>query len=753
MYCFVSDVGNYPPQVAAQTFEEKLSQLGIVKAEQVDLSDAEEITIAEPNCAYINITNIASMPTTKVDDMHAFLEVYDCNGNYFKKCVVLNAQGNSSMAFPKKNLSVDFCGNEWDEDNTPSLSIGDWVAQDSYHLKAYYTDFFRGTATVGYKLYDQISKDRGRIWTRAPEGSIKAKDLNLNARCYPDGFPCVVYLNGDFYGLFSWQLKKTRDNMNMNKSTETHIHLDGDLRDSYLWRGVIDWTQFEVRNPKTLYTMDGNKYDGDNPQELIDETSAFYDLATDDEKVKKNKQLSAKVKQHIITLSGYYAHLKELETEGESQSVIKNTFENYFDVPGLIDYVCFHYAINNFDGFAKNWQWFTYDGVKWFVAPYDLDCILGNYWTGNFTLPAEFNTPSTTYSSLTANGPIYWIKNYYWDDIKERYKALRDNGVLSPENIKSIMENWYYRFTETNYCQEWTKWPDSKCISNTVCNENWTSTDNWEGYSLLDYFDSSRTYNIGDKCVLGERIWIATGETTGVQPYSQLGYTDNIIRVLNWIDKRLGFEDEFLCYTIPSESLTSYTLQITNAEWATICVPFAFDIPDGLSVYTVTGAKGDNSALEKEEILTKTEANKPYLIKGIPGFYHLTGYAEEADKDDVETYLHNRLLQGTYLVTLAPEGSYVLQNQAGKLGFYLVQTDELTVPKNRAWLMLPANKARQRALFFNDEKVTAIEPIENHGKEVIERYYDLNGSPLIKVRRGVNIVRNINGGVTKFVLK
>lgn len=312
----------------AQTFEEKLVQLGIVKAEQTDWSEEAEVTLPEPNCAYVNITNISSMPTTKEDDMHAYMEVYDCNGNYFKKCVILNAQGNSSLAHAKKNISVDFCGDEWDEDNVPSFSIGDWVKQDSYHLKAYFTDYFRGTATVGYKLYDEICKDRGRLWTRAPEGSIKAKDLNEKARCYPDGFPCVIYLNGNFYGLYSWQLKKNKDNMNMKKGTETHIHLDGNLRDSYLWRGTIEWTAFEIRNPKTLYTMDGAKYDGDNPLELIDETSEYYDLDTDDEKVKANKQLSAKVKQYIITLSGYYNQLKELEDNGASQETIKNKFED-----------------------------------------------------------------------------------------------------------------------------------------------------------------------------------------------------------------------------------------------------------------------------------------------------------------------------------------------------------------------------------------------------------------------------------------
>lgn len=740
--------------MSAQTFDEKLAQLGIVKEEQTNWSEATEVSIPEPNCAYVNITNISSMPTTKEDDLHALMEVYDCNGNYFKKCVILNAQGNSSMLFVKKNISVAFCGSEWDEEKTPSLNIGDWVSQDSYHLKAYYTDYFRGTATVGYKLYDQINKERGRFWSRAPEGSIKAKDLNEKARCYPDGFPCAIYLNGNFYGLYSWQLKKNKDNMNMKKSAEAHIHLDGTLNDNNLWRGDVRWTAFEVRNPKTLYTMTGEKYDGDHPQELIDETSSYYDLETDDEKVKANKQMTAKVKQYILTLSNYFGQLKALEDNGANQNTIKNQLEEYFDVPGLIDYICFHYAINNFDGFAKNWQWFTYDGIKWFVAPYDLDCTFGNFWTGDFTLPAEFNQASSayTYKDLELTGPIYWIRMYYWAEIKERYKELRDNGILSPENIKSVMENWYYRFGHSNYSQEWTKWPNSKCISETICNENWTTIDDWSEYSYLSEYSATKTYYEGDKCRLSERVWVATGETTGVSPYRQLGYSDNLDRVKGWIDHRIELEDDYLGYNASSEQLTSYTLQISNAGWATVCVPFGFVVPSGMKVYTVTGTQGENVTLEKEQVMVTTEANKPYLINGSPGFYQLSGYTEEADELDESTYLVNRLLRGTYTTTTAPLGSYVLQNQNGRIGFYQVNTDNITVVANRAWLILPESKANARSLYF-DGGTTSIQSVSGEKRLPYKSIYTAKGEQLSKLQRGVNIVRSENGVVNKVVVK
>ena len=129
------------------------------------MSDLNDIVIPEPNLAIINITGTDKMPTPKNSDTHAWFELYDGNGNYFKKSVILNAQGNTSMSFAKKNFAVDFY--EDDYMGTVNVTIGNWVKQDSYHFKAYYIDYFRGVSAIGYKLYDQISADRGQIWSRA----------------------------------------------------------------------------------------------------------------------------------------------------------------------------------------------------------------------------------------------------------------------------------------------------------------------------------------------------------------------------------------------------------------------------------------------------------------------------------------------------------------------------------------------------------------------------------------------------------
>ena len=204
---------------------------------KTDWSESSFIQIPEPRFAIINITNIDSMPTSKTQNKKAFLEFWDMQGNYFKKYAILNAQGNSSLGLDKKNVAIDLCDDVWIGDNTPKVRIGNWVPQDSFHMKAYYTDFFRGVGAVSYKLYDQIVRTRGNMYDRPWKKAlldmskigmttksfgnpyIGSYDLltDTGARCFPDGFPVAVYLNGTFYGIFSFQLKKHRDNYHMNK--------------------------------------------------------------------------------------------------------------------------------------------------------------------------------------------------------------------------------------------------------------------------------------------------------------------------------------------------------------------------------------------------------------------------------------------------------------------------------------------------------------------------------------------------------
>lgn len=529
-------------QYETTNFEIVIARLGLQDA-ATDYSDSPKITIAKPTCAYINIEGTDKMPQAKTANMNVTMDIYTDEGVHFRKRAIISAQGNSSMAFPKKNFKADFCEDEWVGDKTTSITIGDWVKQDGFHFKAYYTDYLRGVAVVGYQLYDQIALNTGRLWSRAVENIPTPKE---NARCYPDGFPCVVYLNGNFYGIFAWQLKKHRDNMNQTKSVAEHIHLDGKIgNDTFWWEAPIDWTAFEVRNPKSLYTMDGKQYDGDHPSELIDETSECFASDADDETVIAAKGRSAQTKHYIEALHQTYNQIEELSSQQGSATDVCALIEEHFDLPSLIDYVCFHLAMNNYDGFRKNWQWFTYDGKKWFVAPYDLDCIFGNHFSGNYIIPAERNWKAGGSAwSFPLYGPMAWISKYYAYRIESRYKELRDAVIIDAENICQKLDDWYSALRYF-YSEEWQQWPDSKCISETIVNDGWKLADT--GYNEATWNDTT-VYTKGDRCTLDGLAWEATETVSGIKPYAQLGYHDSLERYKEWIHKRISLLDDHYDY-------------------------------------------------------------------------------------------------------------------------------------------------------------------------------------------------------------
>lgn len=496
----------------------------------VDLSDSGNFSLDEPRLAYANLTGISTMPRSKHITEHAWLEVYDGAGHYFRKRILIHGQGGYSLRYPKNNASFTFCEDNWKGELTTDIRFGDWVKQDGFHLKAFYTDFCRGIGEIGYKVFARMVEDRVPYWERGGymDGS--------RARCFPDGFPCILYLNGKFHGIYAWQLKKHRKNMNMEKYEATHIHLDGNLNNTSLFRGYVNWKQFEVRNPKNLYTASGYLYDGNYPEELMGEQSSQYALESDSEDQRQAKQRSAQVKAAILRLSNYHKELENLQKSGAGVEEIKARFEECFDLESLIDYAIFFYYSANGDGSLKNWQWFTYDGKKWMVTPYDLDQCFGLGLYGQIR-PSYFPIETLT------SGPFYWLNAYYQNEICQRWQQLRQSGVLTDPSLIPIADDWYTRIGDGFYLLERQHWPLSPCYCEPICNANWEPYDNWKNYRSTPDYSNKVTYVYGDVVKLEGRLWMATDSTTNVEPFIRNATPDSIQRLETWLSDRIIFLD------------------------------------------------------------------------------------------------------------------------------------------------------------------------------------------------------------------
>ena len=70
-------------QTSGMDFADILAKCGYDPATVGNLTDSSKIKLDEPRCAYVNITGIGEMPTTKTQNLQAWLEFYDGDGNYF----------------------------------------------------------------------------------------------------------------------------------------------------------------------------------------------------------------------------------------------------------------------------------------------------------------------------------------------------------------------------------------------------------------------------------------------------------------------------------------------------------------------------------------------------------------------------------------------------------------------------------------------------------------------------------------------
>lgn len=503
----------------ANEIKTALENIGFTVKTPIDWSDKSYIHLPEkPKCAVINISGIDSMPTTKTDDLRAYIEVWDKLGNYFKKKCILNAQGRSSMQQYKQNFAADFCEDEWEGDTTTDIKIGDWVSQDSFHFKAYYTDMFKAANVMSYSIYNAMMNTfdtanrpykeyfaSGYTPTTGDKSDFN-QNANVEARCVPDGFPVMVYLNGEFYGLFSWQLKKHRDNYFMDRNATDNIHIDGE---AYLkmFDGNVLWPSCEIRNPKpkkskwTLYCMDGSKYDGDAPKELIDSTSEYWDATN------ASHQKSAEVKGHILSLSQYMTEIApyeeaynnaSFEDKPNALATLKTEIEKRFWVKWMIEYILLINIIQDGDSVDNNAQWMTWgdknsDGkLKWCPCLYDADSAFGINSTTSFT----FSSPIATSYGLSSTTPLRYVYNYYLEELKDRYSDLRNRGIFSYDKFIGMFMDWINAIGFSNYELEYDKWDESPCNRSSQINSEWSYNNYF--YNSFGYpWNSNRTFSSG----------------------------------------------------------------------------------------------------------------------------------------------------------------------------------------------------------------------------------------------------------------
>ena len=518
---------------AANEVNDAFKSAGIKMKNPSDFSKGSHIELPIPRVAAQVRIYAPKLPTTKQDDIEAEIEYNDKDGNYFKKPVILNAQGSSSMNYHVKNMAIDI--NDGSE-----IKFGDFPTQDSFHLKKYYIDIFRGQCIVGYHLIEQVYKSH-KMGQQYPYeynysnesestglGDVK-KDFFTGAKCHPDGFPIIItWVNTKskeetWMGIYAWNLKKSKEVFFCDKKKSSNILLDGNLNGRTLWGGTVDWTMFEIRNPKSLIDVNGNKYDGDNPVEPSN-TDSF----------------SKSVKDSITRLSSAMGELKENQN--------KETFEKYFLVNPFIDYYLVSQVLYNYDGFDKNWIWETLNSQQWFPNLYDLDSIFGQSVNGAYFEKNSIEGILGTSDDL----PSSMLVKLYESEIKNRYWELKNKSIFTTDNIVQLLSDWLNRIGYDNISQEIKAYPETPSYRKSFLNSNWELVK----YTFLhgyDNYDNTKEYAVGEECIYLDYKFKALNSTTGNPPLDSsyknnpvaMGMFNSVSRVKNWLDKRIAFLDNY----------------------------------------------------------------------------------------------------------------------------------------------------------------------------------------------------------------
>lgn len=163
-------------------------------------------------------------------------------------------------------------------------------------------------------------------------------------------------------------------------------------------------------------------------------------------------------------------------------------------------------------------------------------------------------------------------------------------------------------------------------------------------------------------------------------------------------------------YTIQfAKPKATATMSVSAAAgWGTFCAPFEVTVPAGTAAYSVTEVS-ETGVLTTSRLLptppsrfVTIPANTPVVLSATKD---VNANFEGAPVNGTPVA---GLLTGVYEATLAPVGSYVLQKQGDRVGFYLVDDVLPTVQPNRCYLTLPAG-SNCRALFFEEDLVTALD--------------------------------------------
>jgi hypothetical protein len=278
-----------------------------------------------------------------------------------------------------------------------------WTAQSKYCLKANWIDHTHSRNIVSAKLWGLMVKNRATQNTNL-SGLVNGGAI--------DGFPIVIMLNGEFHGLYTFNIPKDGWMFGMEEdATKTQAIVCASDHSNC--------TQFKSAG------MSGFEVEFASDEDNVDWVTTSM-----------NRLITA-----CINSDG-----KDLDT----------TIANYLDWESAIDYYIFIVLIKGTDMVDKNYLLTTFDGTKWYFSAYDIDSTYGLNWDGSGLTRAVSNC---NFVECAESHRVYeLIKKYKVSALKSRYEELRSN-ILSETRICQYFENFAWDISTPILLEDVKKYP------------------------------------------------------------------------------------------------------------------------------------------------------------------------------------------------------------------------------------------------------------------------------------------------------
>ena len=182
--------------------------------------------------------------------------------------------------------------------------------------------------------------------------------------------------------------------------------------------------------------------------------------------------------------------------------------------------------------------------------------------------------------------------------------------------------------------------------------------------------------------------------------------------------------------------VTSIPVPISSANYATLHLPFAVNIPSGVRAFI--GVRNADNEIVLDELNGVIPAQTPVILAGDEG-----NYTFEINYDD-QTAAPASALSGTLVPYTIADGvsAYILKNGTYGIGLYKVNSDtDKTIGANKAYFQQETTSSEPASFAFNFDDVTGINQAAADS-DADNVYYDLNGRRVLYPVHGIYVKGN-----------